>query len=131
VPWVELFAVFAVSHMAGDFLFQTGWQARTKHGGLGRDPEARRALFSHVFVYTLLFVPALVWIGDEVDVGSAFAAAGLIAAPHLVQDDGRLLRRYMLAIKHTDPETEPIVGVMVDQSLHYVILLLIALLIGS
>ena len=131
MPWVELFAVFAVSHMAGDFLLQTGWQARKKHGGLGRDPEARRALFSHVFVYTLLFVPALIWIADEVDVGSAVAAAGLIAGPHLVQDDGRLLRRYMLAIKHTDPETEPIVGVMVDQSLHYVILLLIALLIGS
>ena len=117
--------------MAGDFLLQTGWQARKKHGGLGRDPEARRALFSHVFSYTLVFIPALIWIGDAVDAGAAAGAAALIAGPHLVQDDGRLLRRYMLAIKHTDPESEPVVGVMVDQSLHFAILLLIALLIGD
>ncbi len=131
MPWVELFAVFVVSHMAGDFLLQTGWQARKKHGGLGRDPEARRALFTHVLSYTLVFIPVLIWIGDVIDAGTALGAAALIAVPHLVQDDGRLLRRYMLAIKHTDPESEPVVGVMVDQSLHFALLLLIALLIGD
>jgi len=131
VPWVELFPVLVVSHLAGDFLLQTGWQARNKHGGLGRDPVARRALFSHVLLYVLVFVPALVWIADTRGGGSAAAAAALIAGPHLVQDDGRLLRRYMLAIKHTDPESEPVVAVMVDQSLHFAVLLLIALLVGG
>lgn len=130
MPWVELFAVFAVCHLVGDFVLQTEWQARKKHGGLGRDAEARRALFSHVLGYTLVFVPALIWIGDEIGTGTAAGAAALLAGPHLIQDDGRLLRRYMIAVKHTDPEQEPAVGVMVDQSLHLAVLLLIALLIG-
>lgn len=131
MPWVELFAVLAVSHMVGDFVLQTGWQAQNKHGGLGGNPVARRALFTHVLVYTLAFLPALIWIADDVGTGSALATAGLVAGPHLVQDDGRVLRAYMLAVKRTDPEVETYVGVMVDQSLHYVVLLLIALLIGS
>jgi Protein of unknown function (DUF3307) len=131
VPWVELFTVFAVSHLVGDFVLQTEWQAAKKHGGLGADPEARRALFSHVLSYTLAFVPALIWIGSELDAGSAVGAAALVAVPHLIQDDGRLLRRYMLAVKHTDPKTHPAVGVMVDQSIHFLVLLLVALLIGD
>ena len=36
--------VFVISHLVGDFLLQTDFQARYKHGGLGRDPVARRAL---------------------------------------------------------------------------------------
>ena len=27
MPWVEVFAVFIVAHLAGDFLLQTDWQA--------------------------------------------------------------------------------------------------------
>ena len=131
MPWVELFAVLVVSHLAGDFLLQTEWHALKKHGGLGGDAEARRALFSHVLSYTLAFVPALIWVGDELGAGAAVGTAALVAGPHLIQDDGRVLRRYMLAIKDTDPEAEPSLGVMVDQSLHMVVLLAIALLIGK
>jgi hypothetical protein len=65
VIWVEVFAVFLVCHAVGDFALQTDWQARFKFEGLGGDPVRRRALFSHVTVYTLCFVPALVWIGIE------------------------------------------------------------------
>ena len=53
-------ALFIVSHLVGDYLFQTDWQARNKTFGLGSDPVARRALFSHVLIYTLAFVPAVV-----------------------------------------------------------------------
>jgi len=35
VSWVEVFAVFVVSHLVGDFLIQTEWQASHKLGGLG------------------------------------------------------------------------------------------------
>jgi hypothetical protein len=131
VPWVELFAVLVVSHLVGDFVLQTEWQAQHKHGGLGRDPVARRALLSHILTYTLVFVPALIWIADSLDGGRAAAAAALIAVPHLIQDDYRLLRRYMLRVKHTDPDAEPVVTMMVDQSLHLAVLLLTALLIGD
>jgi hypothetical protein len=27
MPWVEIFAVFVVSHLVGDYLIQTDWQA--------------------------------------------------------------------------------------------------------
>jgi hypothetical protein len=45
----------------GDCAFQTEWQALNKHGGLGRDPEARRALLSHIASYPLGYVSGLVW----------------------------------------------------------------------
>src|SRR6187431_1493744 len=87
VSWVSVFAAFLVAHMVGDYLLQTDWQARHKRGGLGRDPVARRALVSHVATYTLAFVPALIWIGDQVGAGWAVLTAALIAIPHLVLDD--------------------------------------------
>ena len=63
MPWVEVFAVFTVCHLTGDYLLQTDWQARNKRGGLGSGhPVARRALVSHIATYTLAFVPALVWL---------------------------------------------------------------------
>ena len=30
MAWVEVFAVFLVSHLTGDYLLQTDWQARHK-----------------------------------------------------------------------------------------------------
>jgi hypothetical protein len=47
MPWVEIYAVFIVSHLVGDYLIQTDWQAMHKRGGLRGTREMRRALFSH------------------------------------------------------------------------------------
>lgn len=129
MPWVEIFAVFVVSHLSGDFLLQTNWQATHKHGGLGGDPVARRALLSHIASYTLAFVPALIWLGTEIGVG-ALAVGALIALPHLIQDDGRLLGAYMRRVKHVEPESGPLF-LAVDQTSHLVALFLVALLAGS
>jgi hypothetical protein len=102
MPWVEIFAVFIVSHLVGDFAMQTEWQARHKFGGLGTDPKARRALVVHVGTYVLAFIPAFVWLGYEV--GALVAAiAAILVVSHLVVDDGRLVHRYMHRVKHTDP----------------------------
>jgi Protein of unknown function (DUF3307) len=131
VPWVEVFAVFFVSHLVGDFGLQTEWQALNKFGGLGSDPEARRALFTHIATYTLAFVPALVWLADDVGAGAALGTAALIALPHLIQDDGRLVRAYVGSVKGTDPTRSTAVTVMVDQTFHMVALLLLAFLVGT
>jgi hypothetical protein len=131
VPWVEVFAVFFVSHLVGDFGLQTQWQALNKHGGLGPDPEARRALLSHIATYTLAYVPALIWLGGDIGAGAAIGTAALIALPHLVQDDGRLVQAYVRRVKGTDPVENPSVALMVDQTLHMVALLLLALLVGT
>jgi hypothetical protein len=131
MAWVEIFAVFFVCHLVGDYLLQTDWQARHKRGGLGRDPVARRALVSHITSYTLAFVPALVWIGDEIGALEAVGLAALVAVPHMVQDDGRLLSRYIRLVKGEDALEERSVVATADQSFHFVALFLTALLAAS
>jgi hypothetical protein len=127
MSWVELFTVLAVCHLVGDFVIQTNWQAAHKHGGLGPDRESMRALASHIATYTLTFVPALVWIGDVRGAGTAVGVAAAVAIPHLIQDDGRLLRHYMRSVKKIDPDDDQLVAVLADQACHAVVLLAIAL----
>ncbi len=126
--WVEVFAVFVISHLVGDFLLQTNWQATHKIGGLGRDPESRRALLSHTLTYTAAFIPALIWIGTEIDVGWAVGVAALVAIPHLLQDDGRALDAYMRKVKGVGSHPPPGLRLAVDQSGHLIALFLLALL---
>jgi Protein of unknown function (DUF3307) len=130
VPWVEVFAVFVVCHLTGDYLLQTDWQARHKYGGLGSNPVSRRALLSHIATYTLAFVPALVWLADDLQAGVLWVAA-LIAAPHLVQDDGRLLGLYVSSVKGLDPVANESVTKAADQAFHFLALFALALLAGT
>jgi len=129
VAWVEVFAVFVVSHLAGDFLLQTDWQAVNKRGGLGRNKVARRALVAHVFTYTLAFVPALVWLADDIGAGWAAAMFAAIFVPHLIQDDTRLLVAYNRKVKGGVPGPGDPVFMAIDQSFHVVFLFLTALLV--
>src|SRR5919106_3750760 len=130
MAWVEIFAVFAVSHLVGDYVLQTDWQAVHKRGGLGRDPTARRALRSHIATYTVAFVPALIWLGTEIGPVGAIGIGTLIAVPHLIQDDGRLLSAYIGAVKGVREPSE-LLWMSVDQSLHFVALLGAALLAAA
>jgi hypothetical protein len=129
VSWVAVFDVFLVSHLVGDFLLQTDWQANNKYAGLGGDPARRRALISHVVTYTLAFLPALVWIGCETEAWRALLAAVVIAVPHLIQDDGRLLDAYMRRIKGPGSVASPGIRIAADQSFHVLFLLGTALLV--
>jgi Protein of unknown function (DUF3307) len=129
VNWVSIFASFLVAHMVGDYLFQTDWQARNKRGGLSGG-VAFRALVSHVTTYTLAFAPALIWIGDQLDAGWALLAAALIFLPHLVIDDGRIVRLYLARVKHVDGFDVGIAA-SVDQSFHILSLFLVAILLGA
>jgi hypothetical protein len=129
VSWVSVLAGFFVAHMVGDYLLQTDWQARHKFGGLGRDAVARRALLAHVATYTLAFVPALIWIGGELSVGWAVLAGALVALPHLVIDDGRIVGLYLARVKHA--ELDPRIAAPVDQAFHALSLCVVAMLIGA
>ncbi len=127
--WVSVFASFLVAHMVGDYLFQTDWQARNKRGGLSGG-VAFRALASHVTTYTLAFAPALIWIGDELDVGWALLAAALIFLPHLLVDDGRIVRFYLSHVKRAEAFDVGLAA-SVDQSFHILSLFLVAILLGA
>jgi hypothetical protein len=130
VDWIEIFAVFVVSHVAGDFLLQTEWQAQHKRGGLGSDAVARRALLAHVSTYTVAFVPALIWLGDDIGAWAAVGIGALVALPHLVVDDGRLLEAYMRRVKGLEPEPGYLY-MAVDQSVHVLALFGAALVAAS
>ncbi|WP_354697895.1 membrane protein [Paraconexibacter sp. AEG42_29] len=118
MSWVEVFAVLMVCHLVGDFLLQTEWQATRKQGGLGRDPERRRALFAHVATYAIPFLPAFYWISDEQDAAHAgYAAAGALVT-HLIQDDGRALVAYVRVVKKTTTPFGSPLWMAIDQSFH-------------
>jgi hypothetical protein len=126
--WIDVFGVLIVSHLVGDFLLQTEWQATHKHGGL-TDPRARRALAMHVLTYTLAYVPALIWIALNDHVVTAVVICLLVAIPHFIQDDARVVSGYMRIVKHTGPRSD--VALYVDQSMHVVVLFGLALLAAA
>jgi hypothetical protein len=126
MTWPPVFVAFVVCHLTGDLLLQTEWQALTKVRGFG-DREGRRALTSHVLTYTLPYLPVLVWVADDRSVVRAVVVAILIALPHVVIDDGRLVRAWLRQVKHS-PDPAPALRLMVDQSFHVVCLLGVAVL---
>jgi hypothetical protein len=129
MPWVEVFAVFLVSHLVGDFLLQTDLQARYKWGGLSADARSRQSLLSHTVSYTMAFVPALIWLAT--DIGAWAIGVGLlVAVPHMIQDDGRLLDAYMRRVKGVEPVPGGL-RIAVDQTWHFVALFLLALWVGN
>jgi hypothetical protein len=130
LPWIEVFAVFLVSHVAGDYLFQTEFQAMNKHGGLGPDPVKRRALATHVLTYSLCYVPALAWLAADEPAGTVAAAAAAIAIPHGIQDDGRVIRFWMHRVKHTSYRPG-VLAMSVDQGFHLLTLFLVAVAVGA
>jgi hypothetical protein len=128
VRWEEVFAVFVVCHVVGDFLLQTDWQALNKRGGLSaRNRDARRALFTHVTVYTVAFIPAVVWIASQKS-ALAYALLAVIFIPHLIQDDTRLLVLWNRVVKRGAPGPGDYVYMAIDQSFHFVALFGTALL---
>ena len=129
MPWSEVFIAFLISHLVGDYMLQTDWQALNKHGGLTGTSVQRRALCSHIATYTLAYVPCLVWLADS-DHFWVFAIAAGIAIPHLIQDDGRLLADYARIVKKADIRANPSLGAALDQAFHMLALFGVALLAG-
>lgn len=131
MDWAQVFVVMAVSHLFGDFVLQTDWQAVHKHAGLAPgNAVGRAALLGHGLSYTLAFVPCFVWLAG----GHGWSTALIVAAitiPHVLQDDGRLLAHYMRRVKGCDPKTFPTVALGLDQTLHLTALLLLAIAIGG
>lgn len=119
--------MFVVSHLVGDFVLQTDWQARHKPGGLGADPVARRALVSHVATYTLAFVPAFIWLASDLG-WAVVGVAAAISIPHLLQDDTRALRAFIREVKGVSGTADDLLFMCVDQSFHFVALFGAALL---
>ena len=116
------FADFLVSHHIGDYLLQTDFQALNKKGGLDDAAKSRKALVNHTLTYTAAFVPALLGVARRASVPRALGAAALIALPHIVIDDGRVVNSYMSRVKRTPADVDADLTSRVDQSMHMVCL---------
>jgi hypothetical protein len=121
MTWPAVLLALLASHLVGDFLVQTEWQAVNKLGGLV-DPRSRRALLAHVIVYTAAFVPALVWIGTRTTPWRAIAVGAVVAIPHLLLDDGHFVRFWLRAVKRA-PQPSAALTISVDQTFHVVCLI--------
>jgi hypothetical protein len=129
MSWPAAFLALLASHLVGDFLIQTEWQAVNKAGGLA-DSRSARALVSHVFVYTAVFVPALVWIGVRTTPWRAVAVAAAVAIPHLVLDDGHFVQLWLRVVKRV-PDPSVALTISVDQTFHVVSLVGAAVLAAA
>ncbi len=126
MTWSSVLLALLVSHVVGDVLFQTEWEALNKRGGLTGSHSAR-ALLHHILTYTIAFTPALVWIGQDRSAVRALEAAALVALPHLLIDDGRFVGFWLERVKGAQ-RPGPALMIAVDQAFHIVCLLGIALL---
>ena len=129
MTWPALFGVFLLCHLFGDFLLQTDWQASNKQRGLRDRAEHLPALASHALIYTLAFLPALIWIGIESGALVAVAVAAGIGIPHAIVDDGALVSKWIRHIKHVHGTPSTVVRLGVDQSSHVLALALLAYLV--
>jgi Protein of unknown function (DUF3307) len=129
VNWPAVFGVFLLSHLTGDFLLQTDWQATHKERGLGRDSHARRALALHGLTYMLAFIPALVWLAGGTGAAATVGIAALVAVPHVLIDDGRMVGAWTREVKHVQGAPTTVVRLGVDQTLHVLALAAVAFLV--
>jgi hypothetical protein len=128
VTWPALFGVFLLSHLAGDFLLQTDWQANHKGHGPGPGPP-HRALGVHGITYTLAFVPALLWVAAQSGAAAGVGVALLVALPHVAVDDGRLVGAWVHHVKRVEGTPTTVVRLGVDQTLHVLALAAVAFLV--
>jgi len=129
MTWPAALLALLASHLVGDFLVQTEWQATNKQGGLA-DSRSRRALIAHVVAYTAAFVPALVWIGIETTPWRAVAVSAVVAIPHLLLDDGHFVQFWLRVVKRA-PDPSVALTVTVDQAFHVVCLVGAAVLAAA
>jgi hypothetical protein len=128
VTWPALFGVFLLSHLAGDFLLQTDWQANHKGHG-SRQSGPHRALAVHGIAYTVAFVPALLWVAAESGAAAALGIALLVLLPHIVIDDGRLVGAWVHHVKRVHGTPTTVVRLGVDQTMHVLSLAAVAFLV--
>jgi hypothetical protein len=127
MTWPALFGVFLLSHLVGDFLVQTDWQASHKEHGFGGNPGSRRALAAHGLTYTLVFVPALIWVAGTAGPLATIGIAALVGIPHVIVDDGGLVSAWVRRVKHVHGQPTTVVHLGADQTFHVLALAAVAL----
>lgn len=110
---MTLFETLLIAHVVGDWLLQTEWQAMNKATNW-------RALLTHVLVYHIVILAALLWRMGPGAPAVYFVVLGL-AVVHVVMDRKRSVEWFMRAMRiSVRREPSGWLAIAVDQSLHLV-----------
>lgn len=110
---MTVFETLLIAHVVGDWLLQTEWQAVNKASNW-------RALFTHVAVYHLVVLAALLWRVGAGDPRVYLVVVGL-AVVHAVMDRKRSVAWFIRVMRiSVERSPERWLTIAVDQSLHLV-----------
>lgn len=116
---MDLFSWLILGHLLGDWLFQSDWMAVGKRQGL-----VTWAGMLHFTIYTLTILGVLWFFGGARPDGIGWLGAGIIIfASHWLVDATNLVQGWM---RLCGQRNQTMVRIMVDQTLHLVILALLA-----
>lgn len=121
---MDIFTWLLMGHLIGDWLLQNDWMARNK----------RQSLFTlagmvHFTIYTATII-GVVWLSGLREKGLAFyIIAGLIIfVSHWLVDATNVVQGWMRFYRQSNLA---IMRVMVDQTLHLIVLVWLSLFFGS
>ena len=118
---MTVFVWLVIGHLVGDWVLQNDWMAKGKTTGL-----VNCAGLTHFALYTTTVLVVLWLSGWRHRPAINFLAIGLgVFATHWLIDAGRLAERWMHLYRQSDIE---VVRLMVDQTLHLLVLAGIAAL---
>ncbi len=120
---MDIFAWLLLGHCLGDWVFQNDWMARGKKRGL-----FTLAGLVHFTIYTAV-VMGLLWLSGAVatDPTSFICLGSAIFASHWLIDATTLVESWMHFYRQSDTD---MVRVMVDQTLHLLVLALLTWFVG-
>ncbi|KPJ54821.1 hypothetical protein AMJ47_03150 [Parcubacteria bacterium DG_72] len=118
MPKFTIFEIFIIVHLIMDFIFQRQWEAAKKN-------KDWRALAFHCFIYTIGFVPVF-WF-----LRISFWWLLLLFLSHFVIDNQKIVQWLLEKLKgykqnKTNQSLWTLLYIGVDQTLHLIILLIIA-----
>jgi hypothetical protein len=120
---MTIFETLLMAHLVGDWLVQTEWQAANK-------VHNWRAMLSHVIVYHIIVLGVLVaWFGFR-DM-YVYAVVVILAVTHAVLDRQGPVEWFMRTFRLcVNRKSERWLVIVVDQSIHIVLLGLAALFLS-
>ena len=121
---MSLFDQLLVAHLLGDWVLQTEWQARNKG-------HHAAALLSHVLVYhVLMAVILIVEFGWTVPL--VYGCLAFLMMTHAFLDRERFVNWLVRTMRISTTQPPPrLLLVMVDQSLHLLLLAVVATLLTA
>lgn len=121
---MTVFEGMLISHVLGDWLLQTEWQARNK-------TSCWRAMAVHIVVYHALLFGVL-WFGFSLRHWTAVLVVVGLGATHVILDRRTFVQWYARTMRLSSQQPlESWFGIVIDQMLHLALLGLAALILTN